>query len=680
VFLSGRAEVNGDSAKSFTAKCDLESLYFRDNAFKASGEVVFTNDEFTANGFKLEYKDIKAVLPVLQLSRTESYARVNGNIQGVVLNKWLESDFELNAGFNDIDSWLETGQALASVNGTFKADKILYGYEDRDPFIFAFENDNGAVAVSGGPKNMLKFEMDKEGNFLTSLSSPLPIRTTIVGVYKNGNIDARCADFYMDLSSIWEFVPDSPDFAIAGGYVTGKVDIRGPILDPEFFGTARGTSLRFLVPNYIGQDIKPVPFDAVLEGSELVFGPVPVTVGNGGGTISGWLRFENWVPDTVGLEITVPRGTPIPYGFNITGFVAKGDVSGKIDILRENDIVEISGGLYTNNTELGVSMDEVMGWKEKEKPKGGPTIVNLTVTTGPVVEFIWPNTSAPILRANLEIGTVVSVFADSMTEQYIINSDITIRSGELYYFDRGFYIRQGNLVFRETEQQFDPRISARAEIRERTDSGPVTISMIINNEPLLGFVPRFEASPTLTQLEIYSLLGHSMYAINGNEGGDTAGRVLLSSTTDIISQFLANTELGQITGVRQFERIVRNVLNLDMFSVRTKILQNAVVTGAFGGSGQASAVDRSSRMGNYFDNTTVYLGKYIGQDMFIQGMVAMRYDENSLTMGGLRFEPDIGIEFTTPLFNIRWDFYPYNSPENWWINDNSITLIWSKSF
>jgi len=113
-----------------------------------------------------------------------------------------------------------------------------------------------------------------------------------------------------------------------------------------------------------------------------------------------------------------------------------------------------------------------------------------------------------------------------------------------------------------------------------------------------------------------------------------------------------------------------------MFSVRTKVVQNAVVS--YFGQNQ---VEKNTNVGNYFDNTTVYLGKYIGQDMFVQSMVRMRYDENSMNMGGLRFEPDIGIEFNTPLFNIRWDFLPdsYN-PENWGLKDNSITLIWSRSF
>jgi hypothetical protein len=678
VFLTGQAEVTGDSINSFTAKCDLESLYIRDNAVKASALVVFTNDEFTASNLKLEYKDIKAVFPLLQLNLSESYAKADGDIQGIVMNKWLESNFELNANFNDINSWLEIKQALASVNGSFKADKIQYGFEDQEPFSFVFANNSGAVSVSGGPRNMLRLEMDSDGNFFTSLSAPMPIQSTIAGIYKDGIIDAHCSDLYMDLSALWELTGESADFAITGGYVTGKVDIRGPIMDPEFFGTARGTSIRFSVPKYISQDIKPVPFNAVLEGNELVFSSVAATVGNGGGTVSGWLRFENWIPENTGLEITVPRNTPIPYMFNITGFLAKGDAAGRLNIVREKETMEVSGDLFANNSELGISFDDVMqGRHDTDSPSKISTVVNLTVTTGPVVEFIWPNASAPILRANPEIGTVVDVFADTMTGQYSINSDITIRSGELYYFDRSFYIRQGNLVFRENDQQFAPRLSARAELRERTDSGPVTVSMIIENQPLLSFIPRFEASPVLTQLEIYSLLGHTMYAMSGNEGGDTAQRVLLSSSADIISQFFANSELGQNISIRQFERMVRNLLNLDMFSVRTKIFQNYVILNA-STMGQPP-VDRNSRVGNYFDNTSVYLGKYIGQDMFIQSMLAVRYDENSLTMGGLRFEPDIGIEFNTPLFDIRWDFFPY-SPENWFVNDMSITLRWRRSF
>jgi len=72
--------------------------------------------------------------------------------------------------------------------------------------------------------------------------------------------------------------------------------------------------------------------------------------------------------------------------------------------------------------------------------------------------------------------------------------------------------------------------------------------------------------------------------------------------------------------------------------------------------------------------------------MFVQGMVTLKYDENSSQFGGIRFEPDIGIELQSPFinqwnFNIRWDFSPdLDRPENWLVNYNSITLSWSKSF
>jgi hypothetical protein len=682
VYISAKAEIKGDSIKSFNAKCGLESLYIKNNDVKASGNVLFTNDQFAASDLKFEYKEVKVQLPELRLNRAESYAKINGEIQGIVMKKWLQSNFELNANFQNIDSWLEIAQAAESVNGSFKADNILFGLQDYDPFSFLFTSNNGEILVTGGPKNMLKFEMDKGGNFFTSLSSPFPIQSTIVGLYKDGIIDAHCDDIYMDMSGIWELTAEIPDFVITGGYVTGNVDIRGSILDPEFYGTARGTSFRFQVPKYIGQDIKPVPFNAVLEGSEIIFGPVQAAIGSGGGTVSGWLRFEKWVPENVSIDVTVPRNTPVPYKFNIMGFNAKGDASGIVNILHENRTLEISGSVLANNTELGINFDELMQSRyETEKPvPQPPTTVNLTVTTGPVVEFIWPNTSSPILRANPEIGTVMTVYADTLAGQYTINSDISIRSGEMYYFDRNFYIRHGVLIFRENEQQFNPRITARAEIRERTDSGPVTVSMIIDNDSLLSFVPRFESTPSLTQLEIYSLLGHSMYLAGGNESGDEAARFLISSTTDVLSKVFANSELGQITGLRRFERTLRSWLFLDMFSVRTKILQNAAASAVTSNTGQAK-VEKSNNISNYFDNTTVYAGKYIGQDMFIQSMFRLRYDETYLNMGGLRIEPDIGIELNTPLFNIRWDFLPesYN-PENWGIKDNSITLIWSKSF
>jgi hypothetical protein len=168
-------------------------------------------------------------------------------------------------------------------------------------------------------------------------------------------------------------------------------------------------------------------------------------------------------------------------------------------------------------------------------------------------------------------------------------------------------------------------------------------------------------------VEIFSLLGQSLTGTQVDENTGNIQRAFLSSGADMLAQFVV---------VRQLERQIRKISRLDMFSVRTQILQNAFFDAA--GLRQIP-VDRIGSVGNYFDNTTVFLGKYIGADMFAQTMLALRYDENKTSYGGLSFEWDIGVEFQTPLLNIRWDFIPAH-PENWWVNDNSITLTWRKTF
>jgi hypothetical protein len=261
------------------------------------------------------------------------------------------------------------------------------------------------------------------------------------------------------------------------------------------------------------------------------------------------------------------------------------------------------------------------------------------------------------------MGTKIHITADSLTQQYSLVSDVRIRGGEIFYFERSFYIRSGLLSFRENELRFEPRLTARAEVRDRTEDGPVTISMVVDNAPLLNFTARFEATPSLSQMEILALLGQNIAGNQFSEDTNAAWRAAASSLTDLGAQFFV---------VRQVERVVRNVTRLDMFSVRTQFFQNAL----FMSTGLMQApVDINGGVGNYFDNTTVFGGKYIGQDMFVQGMLSMRYEGEK----GLTFAPDIGVELQNPLFSIRWDFVPTH-PENWYVNDNSITLIWNKTY
>jgi hypothetical protein len=329
----------------------------------------------------------------------------------------------------------------------------------------------------------------------------------------------------------------------------------------------------------------------------------------------------------------------------------------------------VNGDLTAQETEISLDAAELARAQEEDMwdTLPIPVTADIMVTAGRRVEFLWPTRDFPMLRAYADMGAGARITVDTIGRRFSFTGDIDLRSGEIFYFERNFLIRNGTLSFNENEQQFDPRISARAETKDRTNEGPVTISMIVDNAPLLSFQARFESSPALSQMEIFSLLGQSITGNPNGAEGEGANNAFLASSADLLTQFQV---------VHRIERTIRDFLRLDMFSIRTQVLQNYV----FQAIGlHKDPVDRIATVGNYFDNTSVYVGKYIGSDMFIHSMVSLRYDETKPTMGGYTFEPDFGVELRSPLGNIRWNLVPTH-PENWYISDNSFTISWNWVF
>jgi hypothetical protein len=100
------------------------------------------------------------------------------------------------------------------------------------------------------------------------------------------------------------------------------------------------------------------------------------------------------------------------------------------------------------------------------------------------------------------------------------------------------------------------------------------------------------------------------------------------------------------------------------------VLQNVVF--------QAMGLKANTGVGNYFDNTTVFLGKYIGADIFIESMLTLKYDPEKQSSNGLTLEPEIGLEMRNPLFDIRLNMLLVR-PETFF-SDITLSLIWRRSF
>jgi len=672
-----------ESAASFEAEMSLPSfaMYWQNEIIRVSAFMNANNDELLTQNIKINFSGLELSIPKIKIDRAASLAETEAEIWGTLSMRPVDILLSGNARFNPAETWVDLFKNFKFLNAMLTVESAYYGdIASESPFSFSFDCRQDiygyAMSLNGGPKDMLRFQYNPEkgegGVFYTALSAPSPVRGTIAGSVnmKSKSLDAQGSDLYVDLGSLSRFLPPDSAIEFPGGIVTASIRVAGSLEDPEFYGTARGTSVQMVVPQFLPVPIRPVPATFVFNGNEITFGPVDAVVGGGGGKISGWFRFDQWIPNIFSINVQVPQETPIPYDLNISGFLANGLASGKLVLSMEEMILSINGDLIASETEMSVNAGEMAlaqegrGDFDSENQKVS-VVTDIDVRTGRRVEFLWPSVDFPVIQANADLGTGVHITSDSLAKRFTLTGDVKLRSGEIFYLERNFYIREGTLFFKENETKFDPRISARAEIRDRAEVGPVTISMIIDNAPLRSFSPRFVSTPPLSQLEIYSLLGQAPQG-----GGEGEPRNLAASVVmDSVAQFAV---------INRLQRQVRNFLGMDMLSMRTQLLQNVVIQAA-GSQFSDNASDKPFRLGNYFDNTTVFLGKYIGADLFGEAMLSFKYDENKIDWGGLVLEPELGFELRNPLFDIQFNMVLMH-PENLFINDASFYLVWRRSF
>ena len=136
------------------------------------------------------------------------------------------------------------------------------------------------------------------------------------------------------------------------------------------------------------------------------------------------------------------------------------------------------------------------------------------------------------------------------------------------------------------------------------------------------------------------------------------GSFVSANSDNMASFMLATGDYAlQTIVIRKVENALRDLLNFDILSIRTMVVQNALKYSMSQGSER-----QGMNVSNFFDNTTVYVGKYFGNALYADAMLRLTYDKNRVndgtTLQGLTFEPEIGFEMESPLANIRWGLTP----------------------
>lgn len=272
------------------------------------------------------------------------------------------------------------------------------------------------------------------------------------------------------------------------------------------------------------------------------------------------------------------------------------------------------------------------------------------------VSFIYPLGANPIITAFAAENQNLRIYS-TPGGGFGASGSIELRAGEIYYFQKSFFIREGNIELRENDLSvLDPVVNLRAQLRDFDSSGEkVDIYLVLRDASLTNFTPTFESSPAKDLSEIMSILGQSILSSDGTSGNLGSVVSIVSTGFDVLSR-IGYFNVG--SGSDSFRNSIRNSLNLDTFSLHTNIIENLVSDAV--GLAQNSLSSGISPLASYLDGTTLYMGKYLTPDIYLEAMVHLAADRNngventtSFLTSDLSLDTEISLEWENPLCTVQ---------------------------
>ena len=447
-----------------------------------------------------------------------------------------------------------------------------------------------------------------------------------------------------------------PSIRFESGTLSGSVLIEGNPFDPGYYGMMYGTDLSlslFWLPDTVLTVENPV---VTLDNKTFSL-PYTSTFARGKnrdpatGVMSMTAEFARWIPDSYVIDAEIETGT-IPLYIPITNIdmLIRGEARGAFSLEGTLKNETLRGDIFAPSASISFGIPKLPDWYIPRARTSG----EFTFTSGKNVTFVYPDAEAPIVSAAVQDGQTLSVSFTAPEMTYGFSGNVALRSGEIYYVQENFYITEGNISFNDnppgTLEEVLPRVNLRARLRKYDeDRERIDIYLILQNSLLTGIDPRFESIPTRTDNEILQLLGQNFLS-SGNDSMSDAGfqSVLNAATaaTDVITRF------GLIQGNTisfGFSSVIREALGLDVFTIRSNLLQNILLDAIPG------AVDNenASPFGRYLDNTTFYLGKYLADELYLQGLISMQRDatgsQSSFLAPDLTLDTELSVEWLNPL-------------------------------
>ena len=647
-----------------------------DDPFSFSLSLTASSGNMVLNNLKMRYNLNRIDSASGFISRDEGNYSFNGSLylRKGISDRGSDSTIEINGDiFDNSFKWF-TNPLFIENKGILKVKNNQSAKDEFRSWELSFINNESFLIFRGGPANSIEGEITRKGVFDISLSKPLPFSGVFKGEIADGIINSSFENIELDMKTFGS-ITNIAYFKADAGKAEGDLNLSGPVNDPDFNGHLNVSGVR-ASSLFVPAEIMLPNTSFIFTGKTLYMPETAVMVEEN--RIKANLNFEidHWLPREYSIGISTEPGSMLWIKHNFAMVDIDGFASGYFTIDGDEQGLLLKGDIVAKKCIITLSDEEKD--TEKKKKSSFDYEIDLKITSGPGVEFYWPSLKFPVLRTYAAAGEKLSIYSNTSSDEYSLDGNIKIQGGEVFYFSQSFFVKEGSILFNENETKFDPHLTARAELRERTtDNREVKISLIADDTPLSRFSPRFESNPPLGENEIYSLLGESVYSQFGGEN-ISFGSALLS----------AGSYSSQLIGIfRPFETRMKNLLKLDLFTIRTNALQQAL------GEGNSNDVtlsdDNMPVNSQYIDNTTIFMGKYFGEYFFLEGLLSFNtrdfdiYQYNDYDVPdfmGMYIKTEVSLEVDTPLFLMDFTVYPQINDFYDSLSDTSLEFSWRFSY
>ncbi len=664
--LNAAISVEGSLGNPFvTISIPSAAFMVQDYPVSLRAEAVFENKVFRAHDVSLDAGRAQVNNLELSFDLEKWIGDMSFDFEATMLKKKFSSKVfasaqslsETKSLFPEaMEISLDTGAILE--NGIKKYGALHLGIvKMQDDFIIS-SNEN--LGLSGTYSNYRNVSLKMDNSW--------PMKLSAAGVVSRDELNLVFSDIRADLAKIFKSL-DLDLMKIYKGSLSGGFAVMGSARNPYFSGSLDVANAEFNFPQFFTRHAVTDKISLIMSGSEFYTEPTRCMLRRAPVDVTVNVQMNRFAFENLDVRVSVVGNTFAPLNINYPEIHIRGNVIGDVGITYDGTTVGVSGEVTAKdaNAEFGATrINEIIGGlipklKNEDNAYSKPVDISLKVTALSRVQISYSS----FLRAVVVPGSAIDVSYFSDQSLLLLDGDVPIRSGEISYLNSNFYIKSGSIHFSENDESFDPRITVTAETKTHDeDNDNVTVTLLVDNQRLSELSPRLTASPAKSEREIMEILGNIITA-----DSDNAANFALATGDYAL----------QMVFTRKLENALRDLLKFDIFSVRTMVVQNVLKQGI-------EQTSFSNPAGNYFDDTTVYIGKYLDNSIFADAMLRLDYDENRVgdryTVNGLSFRPEIGFELDSPFVNIRWSMSPeFEDLLNLRLVQNTaLTLSWKLDF